>query len=35
MAANPRLLLATNFGVPESTFEKFPHREVVIPEGKR
>ncbi|MGA8292232.1 MAG: cupin domain-containing protein [Rhodoplanes sp.] len=35
MAANPRLLLATNFGVPESAFEKFPHREVVMAEGKR
>jgi oxalate decarboxylase len=35
MAANPRLLLATNFGVPESTFEKFPHREVIMAEGKR
>ena len=35
MAANPRLLLATNFGVPEGAFEKFPHREVVMAEGKR
>lgn len=35
MAANPRLLLSTNFGVPESAFEKFPHREVIMAEGER
>jgi oxalate decarboxylase len=35
MASNPRLLLATNFGVPESTFDKFPHREVIMAEGRR
>jgi oxalate decarboxylase len=35
MASNPRQLLATNFGVPESEFEKFPHREVILAETKR
>jgi oxalate decarboxylase len=34
MAANPDLLLSTNFGVPESVFAKFPKSEVVIPEQK-
>jgi len=32
MAANPGLLLATNFGVPESTFASFPKRETTMPE---
>jgi oxalate decarboxylase len=32
MAANPDLLLATNFKVPESVFAKFPKGAVVIPE---
>jgi oxalate decarboxylase len=32
MAANPPLLLATNFGVPESTFASFPKREAILPE---
>ena len=32
MAANPALLLSTNFGVPESVFAKFPKDAVVIPE---
>jgi oxalate decarboxylase/phosphoglucose isomerase-like protein (cupin superfamily) len=32
MAANPELLLATNFGVPESVFAKFPKGAVVMPE---
>jgi oxalate decarboxylase len=32
MAANPPLLLATNFGVPESTFAGFPKRETIMPE---
>jgi len=32
MAANPNLLLATNFGVPENVFAKFPKDAVVIPE---
>jgi oxalate decarboxylase len=31
MAANPRLLLATNFEVPESTFANFPTREKFMP----
>jgi oxalate decarboxylase len=31
MAANPHLLLATNFRVPESTFEKFPRKERFMP----
>ena len=34
MAANPGLLLSTNFGVPESVFAKFPKNEVAMPEGK-
>jgi len=34
MAANPDLLLATNFGVPESVFAKMPSGEVVMPEEK-
>jgi oxalate decarboxylase len=33
MAANPGLLLSTNFGVPESVFAKFPKGEVPMPEG--
>ena len=32
MAANPALLLATNFGVPQSTLAAFPKRETVMPE---
>ena len=32
MAANPPLLLATNFGVPESTFAGFPKRGTIMPE---
>src|SRR6266511_3699111 len=32
MAANPRLLLSTNFGVPESTFADFPKRETTMPD---
>ena len=32
MAATPGLLLATNFGVPESTFADFPKRETIMPE---
>jgi oxalate decarboxylase len=31
MAATPKLLLATNFGVPESVFEQFPKGEEVMP----
>ena len=31
MAANPHLLLATNFKVPESTFANFPTRERFMP----
>jgi oxalate decarboxylase len=31
MAANPHLLLATNFRVPESTFANFPPRERFMP----
>ncbi len=31
MAANPHLLLATNFRVPESTFANFPTRERFMP----
>lgn len=31
MAANPHLLLATNFGVPQSTFADFPTRERFMP----
>ena len=31
MAANPHLLLSTNFKVPESTFAKFPTRERFMP----
>jgi oxalate decarboxylase len=34
MAGNPRLLLATNFGVPESVIAKFPRQETFMPEGK-
>jgi hypothetical protein len=29
MAANPGLLLATNFGAPESAFAKFPKGAVI------
>ena len=32
MAANPDLLLSTNFGVPESVFAKFPKDPVIMPE---
>ena len=32
LAANPDLLLSTNFGVPESVFAKFPKGPVIIPE---
>lgn len=32
MAANPDLLLATNFGVPEATFAKFPKNAVIMPD---
>ena len=31
MAANPHLLLATNFRVPESTFDKFSNRQRFMP----
>jgi oxalate decarboxylase len=31
MAANPHLLLATNFEVPASTFANFPNRERFMP----
>jgi oxalate decarboxylase len=31
MAANPDLLLSTNFGVPESVFAKFPKNALVMP----
>jgi oxalate decarboxylase len=31
MAANPRLLLATNFKVPETTFAQFPKDALIIP----
>jgi oxalate decarboxylase len=31
MAANPDLLLATNFGVPESVFAKFPKGALIMP----
>lgn len=31
MAANPKLLLATNFKVPESTFERFPDGDRFMP----
>lgn len=34
MASTPDLLLATNFGVPESVFAKMPGGEVVMPEAK-
>jgi oxalate decarboxylase len=32
MGANPHLLLATNFGVPESTFADFPRNGVIMPD---
>ena len=32
MAGTPGLLLSTNFGVPESIFEKFPKDAVIMPE---
>jgi oxalate decarboxylase len=32
MAGTPDLLLSTNFGVPESVFEKFPKGAVVMPD---
>jgi oxalate decarboxylase len=31
IAANPDLLLATNFGVPESVFAKFPKAALIMP----
>ncbi|HZN31844.1 MAG TPA: cupin domain-containing protein [Xanthobacteraceae bacterium] len=31
VAANPHLLLATNFKVPEGTFANFPNRERFMP----
>jgi oxalate decarboxylase len=31
MAANPDLLLSTNFGVPESVFAKFPRGALIMP----
>ena len=31
MAANPDLLLSTNFGVPESVFAKFPKSALIMP----
>ena len=31
MAANPDLLLSTNFGVPESMFLKFPKVALFMP----
>jgi oxalate decarboxylase len=32
MVANPDRLLATNFGVPEATFAKFPKNAVIMPD---
>src|SRR3990172_12326365 len=32
MAANPDLLLSTNFGVKESVFAKFPKDAVIMPD---
>jgi hypothetical protein len=32
IAANPDLLLATNFGIPESVFATFPRDAVIIPD---
>jgi oxalate decarboxylase len=32
MAGTPDLLLATNFGVPESVFEEMPGDAVIMPE---
>ena len=32
IAANPDLLLATNFGVKESVFAKFPKTAVIMPD---
>jgi oxalate decarboxylase len=34
MAGNPPLLLATNFGIPEGTFARFPKGEQAMPEEK-
>jgi oxalate decarboxylase len=34
IAGNPPDVLATNFGKPTSLFEKFPHRDVFITDGK-
>jgi oxalate decarboxylase len=34
MGANPKELLATNFGVPATTFASFPTRETLMTEGK-
>src|SRR4051812_4952737 len=34
MGANPKELLATNFGVPAATFAGFPTRETLMTEGK-
>ena len=32
MAANPDLLLSTNFGVPQSVLAKFPKDAVIMPD---
>jgi hypothetical protein len=32
MAKEPALLLATNFGVPESAFANFPKSETTMPD---
>ena len=32
MAANPHLLLATNFKVPESAFANFPKHALIMPD---
>jgi oxalate decarboxylase len=34
VAANPKDVLATNFGQPAELFEKFPDRDVFIASGK-
>jgi oxalate decarboxylase len=33
IAANPRDVLATNFGQPPELFERFPHRDVFVAGG--
>jgi oxalate decarboxylase len=33
IAANPKDVLATNFGQPADLFEKFPHRDVFVADG--